>query len=469
MIKEFFIKKIGDKVAKKTKNNLLEIPFYRKRLKENNIHLGEVRNITSLEKLETFLNKHKIEWVTEEEMLEMSKDYCLSLSIVPQNKRSWIQASSGYTLATKLLTNTSDVILTRKRVAYTKKDLKEACKIYESLKNLLENDISLTIAIFGRLGDLCGSGTYPFLAISGGYSNVNVKTLYYGLPKNETELLQWLKECKELNISGIIGIPSTLEKLTKISKACDLYFKNLKLVGTGGDRLHKTLIEELYDIGAKIITIGYGAQEVTPLSTVAIGTIFSTILKFPATEGLGVIGNLNYVRITDKNGESVELEEEGHIRVTSPFEGTTLVDYDTKDVGKFINDHFFVRHGNKELKIPFPSLSYEISRLNEHSLRVRERNVYVKDLREIGYLSVGYEFIIGTEDNKLHIFITKPEKEKMMSYLYNLLPSEIAENTYVHIIPTTILSKYLYPAGHYKPHNIANSQITKLLLESVKK
>lgn len=470
MINEFILKKLRNRVAKKAKHNMLNLSFYKRKLRANNIPLNTVRNITSLEKLEKFLDKYKIEWVTEKELIEMSDTYSLPLSLVSQEERTWIQASSGYTFSAKLLLeNEKNIPITRKRVAYTRKDLKSACKVYEGLEELLKGDLYRSVAIFGRLGDLCGSGTYPFLALSGNYIKLKVKTLYFGIPRSDSETLQWLKECRELNITGMIGIPSTLKKIVNVARSNDIFFDNLKLVGTGGDSLPRKLIEELYEIGAQLITIGWGAQEIAPLSTVAIGNVFSVNPSFPSTEGMGILGTLYFVRITDKNGESIDEEEEGYIRITSPFQGTTLIDYNTEDIGKFIADSYIVCHKNKNIKVPFPLLDYNISRSKEHSFRILEKNVYIKDLREICYSCVGYEYLLGIKDNFLHIYIGNNNlrhKEKIKEYLANLLPFDVLRNTYIKVIPRQILLRYLYPQKHYKPHNIVGNEIV-LQLEKI--
>ena len=164
-----------------------------------------------------FLNKYKeVTWISEHELLLMSDTYGLQLSRVPQQERVWVQASSGYNLS-KIIENGNFRVITRKRVAYTKGDLLRACKLFEMLSDIFPKQTP-TIAIFGRLGDLCGSGTYPFLVLSGNYLKFKCRTLYFGIPQNEVQALQWLKEISDLKIDGIIGIPSTLDLLTKIAK-----------------------------------------------------------------------------------------------------------------------------------------------------------------------------------------------------------------------------------------------------------
>jgi phenylacetate-coenzyme A ligase PaaK-like adenylate-forming protein len=450
---EWFAKRAADKVAKRTKKAFLKIPFYRRKLRENNIPFNVVRSITSFVKLENFLNKYRnVEWISEDEMIKMSDDYCLPLSFVAPEERCWVQASSGYTLSEKMVLNSEkDLHITRKRVAYTKKDLETASKIFEGLVEILPNGSSL--AIFGRLGDLCGSGTYPFLAISGNYTKLKVKTLYFGIPQNEDEAYQWLRECESLRISGMIGIPSTLERLTSVAKFHNLHFTNLKLVGTGGHKLSKKLVEQLCQFGAKVITIGYGAQEIAPLANVAFGNVYSEISSFPPMGGMGVLGTLYYLRITDKNGETVSDGENGFIRVTSPFDGTTLIDYNTNDLGKIIERKYAVWWKGKSVTLPFPLLDYDINRSQENALRVLERNVYTKDITELCCSFVGYRFLIGVKNNNLlYIYVDDPDKvENLRERLANFLPSDILKNTRVEAIPKQILQKYLHPKDIINP------------------
>ena len=459
-IAERFIKKI----AKKAKAALLQIPFYRKKLKKNGISFYEVRRINSIERLTAFLNKYKeVTWISEHELLLMSDTYGLQLSRVPQQERVWVQASSGYNLS-KIIENGNFRVITRKRIAYTKGDLLRACKLFEMLSDIFPKQTP-TIAIFGRLGDLCGSGTYPFLVLSGNYLKFKCRTLYFGIPQNEVQALQWLKEISDLKIDGIIGIPSTLDLLTKIAKEHGLFFEKLKLVGSGGDKIHKGVINSLIELGANIITVGYGAQEVAPLSTVAIGVPYSELKELPATQGLRVLGNLCFVRITDKRGESVDQGEEGYIRITTPFDGTTLIDYNINDIGRLISHEYSIYYKGKSVNVPFPLLDYRISRAQEHAFSVQARIVYTRDLQEVCNLVAGYNYLLGSDNERLYIFITtNHDPEFLLVRLKHALPHEIFKNVEVIQVPEHILHRYLYPANHYKPHNILDQkQLTDIL------
>jgi len=79
---------------------LLSIPFYREKLRENSIDLHEVRRIDTIGKLDAFLQKCKVNWVEGEDLIK--GDFSSHLSLVPKNKRTWVQYSSGYMLVERL-------------------------------------------------------------------------------------------------------------------------------------------------------------------------------------------------------------------------------------------------------------------------------------------------------------------------------------------------------------------------------
>ncbi|MDW8004844.1 MAG: hypothetical protein RMI04_08560 [Thermofilaceae archaeon] len=146
--------------------------------------------------------------------------------------------------------------------------------------------------------------------------------------------------------------------------------------------------------------------------------------------------------------------------MTSPFEGTSLIDYNTYDVGKFVEREYITIYKGKDIKLPFPMLGYDINRSNENALRILEKNVYTKDILEICYPYVGYNFIVATEDNFLYIFISDSKREKdIEEKMANLLPSDVFKNTRIEVIARHILEKYLHPKGHYKPHNVLHPDV----------
>ncbi|MDW8004842.1 MAG: hypothetical protein RMI04_08550 [Thermofilaceae archaeon] len=101
---EMFVKRAADKVAKRARQALMQIPFYRRKMRDNKISINEVRGINFLARLDNFLNKYRnVQWITENEMIGMSDRYSSDLSLVPEKERVWVQASSGYTLSTRML------------------------------------------------------------------------------------------------------------------------------------------------------------------------------------------------------------------------------------------------------------------------------------------------------------------------------------------------------------------------------
>lgn len=96
----WFVKRRRDLVAKKVRRALLSIPFYREKLKKNSIDLYEVRGINTIEKLDAFLQKHRVNWVEGGDLI--GEDFSSHLGLAPKSERTWVQYSSGYTLSERL-------------------------------------------------------------------------------------------------------------------------------------------------------------------------------------------------------------------------------------------------------------------------------------------------------------------------------------------------------------------------------
>ncbi len=472
------IRKKTNEVAKQAREALLSIPFYQKKLKHYNVPKKEVRKIRDIETLSEFLDKYSyVPWVSENDL--MNYDFSAKLSRVPLEKRTWLQATSGYFLAEKISSpylkdSTEEIlkIISRKKVAFTKKDVKKVVNtVIKSRLKELTGTSTPTLAIIARFGDLCGSGTYPLLTLAGNFLKYNPKVLYYGEPKNSNQLLQWAYELYKINPEGILTTPIMIEKLYKTLEENLSFtsFSNLKFISLGAMRPLKSSLDASCKIGAKIIINGYGLQEVAPLGIVAQGILFSSIKKIPPTDGLITLGSLYFVRIVDKEGKTVNPGEKGTIRITSPFEGTTLIDYDTKDIGKLVALNSLITYHNKNFKVPWPLLDINITRSIEHSIDVVEHRVDTVLLEELCSSVDGYSFLVGSDIKNLYIFFKDDvpnEKIEKFKKMINLsLPEEVVANTKICKIPKEVMNKFLHPIEHYKPHNFLkeSSKIKELI------
>ena len=183
-----------------------------------------------------------------------------------------------------------------------------------------------------------------------------------------------------------------------------------------------------------------------------------------------VMGNLCHVRVVDKNGENVDEGEEGEVRITSPFEGTSLIDYAPGDVTKLLSSNSTVEFKGWKINIPYPLLSWDIRRREENPcVRIREHPLSLNIVSEILSSHLGYNFAI-----------LKPTTS---DELLLLVPSNIRENAYNeicqkirYIVPHPLLynlvnvkkvneeklRKIVYPGFHHKPHNIILSPSKEL-------
>jgi phenylacetate-coenzyme A ligase PaaK-like adenylate-forming protein len=472
-IASWYMRKKQDILAKKVRNAILSIPFYREKIKKNSIDLQEVKRINSLEKLDNFLQKHKIKWLENTDLI--GNDFSSHLSLVPKNKRTWIQTSSGYSLVEELRKNENFIEsaqkIKRKKVAFTERDLNLVIKeVYlQGLKRLVPDNPMPAISIFSRMYIYGGSGTYPFATLVRISQKFPLRVLPYGEPLSEEQLCNYVLDSIENNTNGIITTPSILSDIGKFMVENKLQYKNLKYIGMGGFKPTKEVINLGHEIGAKLIIDAYSVQECMPLGCIASGVISSEEKNWEADEGLRVMGNLCYVRVVDKNGENVSEGEEGEIRITSPFEGTFLIDYSPGDVTKLLSYHSAVNLNGQKIKLPFPLLSYDIKRKEENEyVKIKEYPISIPILSEILMSYVGYNFAIYKPKSKDELILLIPnnlkeenyqEMQKKIRYtIYPLLYGSVKfqkkdENQ---------LRKIVFPNFHHKPHNMILSPSKQL-------
>lgn len=463
---EKFAARSANKVARRVRKALMQIPFYRQKLQDNKIPISEVRGIDSVAKLERFLNKYRgVKWVSDEDLI--NNDFSLKLSLVPQSERIWVQSSSGYEASSQALKfglkgNEQFLMnfIAKKKVAFTRNDLKMVIDIVykRGLEDLVAHFASPTIALFGTMGVMHGSGTFPLIGISGGYADIRVKTLYFGIPLNELQTLQWVSEAKSSGVCGIISNVRSLDLITDVALSKGVNFENLFFVAVGGDPVPEPLIKRCHEIGAKIVVVGYSVQEVVPLGAIARGVVSSVLKEFPVTSGLVILGNLCFVRITDKEGFSVNAGEKGIIKITAPFEGATLIDYNTHDIGRFIDIQANLLYRGRQFLAPYPILGLDIRREAEHTLRVVGNNIPTYVLYNLCYEVLNHDFLLGTDSQKLYVFLTNNTPKDIISQLKNslrmVIPQERTDYLEVRVVSRELLRKCVYPAGHHKPHNV---------------
>jgi len=459
-----------NRIAKKVRNALLSISFYRKKLKENSVNLREVKRINSIEKLDRFLQKYgKVSWVTERDLI--GSNFSSHLSLVQKNERIWIQMSSGYSLIEKVKKG-EDFFETvkkfrRKKVAFTESDLQHIIEeVYlRGLRKLYSNfDGVPTISIFGRLVVYGGSGTYPFASLVKLMDKFPVRILPYSEPFSEEQTYEFLLDSIENGTNGIIATPSVIGKMGKLAMEKGLIYPCLTYVGIGGFKPSKKVVELAHHMGAKLVINGYSVQECMPLGCVASGVMSSEDKQWETSPGLMVLGNLCYVRIVDKNGENVSEGEEGEIRITSPFEGTFLLDYAPGDVTTLVSLMSSIEWKRWRLRIPFPILSYDIVRRDEKQfVKVSEFFVSLSNLCEVLSAHVGYEFLIYNSRlrQKLMIFIPKDVTRKDYENIKRKIRYISCRVTFGDIrilrIERDLLKRVVYPYDHHKPHNIAKT------------
>ncbi|MFH8086583.1 MAG: hypothetical protein QW609_02060, partial [Candidatus Aenigmatarchaeota archaeon] len=450
-------------IAKKVREAILSIPFYRQKVKENSIELHEIKKIDSVERLDKFLQTHKINWVEPTDLI--GNGFSSHLSIAPKNKRTWIQTSSGYSLVEKLRNNENFLEsvqkFKRKKVAFTEKDLESVIKeIYlPGLKKLFPNSSVPTISIFSRIYVWGGSGMYPFAALGRISRSFPLRVLPYGEPLSQEQLCEYVLDSMENNTNGILTIPSILEDIGKFMTERGLKYRDLKYIGMGGFKPTKEVINLGHEIGAKIIIDAYSVQECMPLGCIASGTISSEDKNWETSEGLMVMGNLCHVRVVDKNGENVSEGEEGEIRITSPFEGTFLIDYAPGDIGKLLSYTSSVSLDRLRLNLPFPLLSYDIRRKEENEyIKIKGYQVSKHILKEILMSHMGYNFAIYTPELAEEVVVLLPKNIEEKSYeemcrkvRYTLYPL-IYDSIKFKKIDESKLKKIVFPSLHHKPH-----------------
>ncbi|MEM2440731.1 MAG: hypothetical protein QW493_05925 [Candidatus Bathyarchaeia archaeon] len=474
-IAPFYAKIKRNSIAKKVRNALLSIPFYRKKLRENSIELYEVRKINSIEKLDKFLQKYNVSWVEGTDL--MGNDFSSHLSLVPGSKRTWIQVSSGYSLVEKLRSGESflEAIqkFKRKKIAYTQKDVNLVIKeLYlRGLKRFFANLPTSTpaVAIFSRMYIYGGSGTYPFASLTRVSQKIPLRVLPYGEPLSQEQLCDYVFDSIENDANGILITPSILNNIGSFMVENKLRYKNLMFIGTGGFKPSKEVIELGHEIGAKIVIDAYGAQECMPLGCVAYGIISSVDKNWEASDGLMVMGNLCHVRVVDENGENVDEGEEGEIKITSPFEGTCLIDYAPGDVTRLLGYSTTITLNNQKIKLPFPSLSIDIKRKHESGyVKIKEYPVSIDILKEILTSYFGYNFAICKPQSKEELLILVPNsveekscEEMFQKIRYSLCPL-IYDSIKIKRIDETKLRNIVFPSLQFKPHNLILSPSKEL-------
>ncbi|MEM5834328.1 MAG: hypothetical protein QXQ69_00585 [Candidatus Aenigmatarchaeota archaeon] len=472
-IASWYVKRKRNEIAKKVRKAMLSIPFYKQQIKKNSIDLHEVREINSIEKLDKFLQKHKINWLESTEL--MRNDFSSHLSLAPTNKRIWVQVSSGYSLVEKLRSGENFLEsvqkFKRKKVAFTQKDLELVIKeVYlRGAKRIASNDSIPTISIFSRMYIYGGSGTYPFAALVRVSQKFPLRILPYGEPLSQEQLCDYVLDSVENNTNWIITTPSILSDIGRFMVENNLRYRNLRYVGMGGFKPSKEVVNLGHEIGAKIIIDAYSVQECMPLGCIASGTISSEDKNWETNEGLMVMGNLCHVRVVDKNGENVSEGEEGEIRITSPFEGTFLIDYAPGDIGKLLSYTSSVSLDSSRVNLPFPLLSYDIRRKEENEyVKIKEYPVSVGILKEILTSYVDYNFAICKPQTKGELLILIPSNIEERNYeemckkiRYTVCPLRYSLLRFKKIDESK-LKKIVFPSLHHKPHNLILSPSKEL-------
>ncbi|MEM3875388.1 MAG: hypothetical protein QXU45_09695 [Candidatus Bathyarchaeia archaeon] len=464
-VSSWFVKRRRDLVAKKVRRALLSIPFYREKLKKNSIGLHEVKGINTIEKLDVFLQKHKIEWVKSEDLID--GDFSSHLSLTPKSERTWVQYSSGYTLVERLRKGEKFLEAARKfrrkKVAFTENDLKLVINEAYSrgLERLFPNNIIPRIAIFSRFYVYGGSGTYPFASLLRISYKRRVIVFPYSEPSSKEQLCDYVLDSIENDTNGIIIPPSTLCDLGDFMVDNNLKYPNLRYIGTGGFKVTKEAVELGHEIGAQLIIDAYSVQECMPLGCIASGTISSLDRNWEPTEGLMVMGNLCHVRVVDRNGENVDEGEEGEIRITSPFEGTTLIDYAPGDVTKLLSYNSAVEFKGWRINLPYALLSYDIKRSHESSyVKIREYPMSLPILNEILATHCSYDYAIFKPQSKDELIILVPESIKKSDFdeicqkIRYIAYPPIYDFVRVKRVKEDKLRRIVYSNIHHKPHNI---------------
>ncbi|MEM2202695.1 MAG: hypothetical protein QW595_03590 [Candidatus Bathyarchaeia archaeon] len=461
----WFVKRRRDLVAKRVRKALLSIPFYREKLKKNSVEFHEVRRINTIEKLDAFLQKYKVNWVEGTDLI--GGDFSSHLSLAPKNERTWVQYSSGYMLVERLRKGEKFLEVARKfrrkKVAFTENDLKLVInEVYSrGLERLYPNNVIPRIAIFSRIHIYLGSGTYPFASLLKLSNKRRLMVLPYGEPLSQEQLSDYVLDSIENGANGLITIPSILKDLGKLMVEYNLKYENLRYIGMGGFRPTREVVDLGHEIGAQLIIDAYSVQECMPLGCIASGTISSLDRSWEPTEGLMVMGNLCHVRVVDKNGENVDEGEEGEIRITSPFEGTTLIDYAPGDVTELLSYNTAVEFKGWRINLPYALLSYDIKRSHESSyVKIREYPMSLPILNEILASHCSYDYAIFKPQSKDELVILVPESIKEGDFdeicrkvRYSTHPL-ICNSIKVKKVKEDKLRRIVYPNIHHKPHNI---------------
>ncbi|MEM5813266.1 MAG: AMP-binding protein [Candidatus Aenigmatarchaeota archaeon] len=473
---KLYIERERNKIAKRARNAILQIPFYREKLKENDIDIWEVKQINTIEKLDRFLEKYGSVISPKPNDL-MGKNFSQHLSMVDPKYRIWVQSSSGYTSIEKIRGRYDlkefPKIFKRKTVAYTARDIEEFFNkiLYPSIKTVFKDIETPTIADLAHLyGMPSGSGLYPAVSIPA-FSlkrGIPIRLLCYGEPIGG-RLADYVIETID-KVDAIQTTPAILHDIAKFMTENGLRYNKLELISVGGYKPSKKSVEEAHSIGARIFANLYGAQEVCPFAFIANGVMSSENRRIPPTDGLVVRETFVHVRVVDKYGNNVSEGEEGEIRVTAPFEGTALIDYPVGDITKLISYETETIYNSIEMKIPFPTLSYDIRRKSdERTVKVREYSFNLDIAEEILRHYFGYDYCIvipevaENHDNKNdRIIVLLPDnvndeeiieiEDRLYDFMNPMFKS--LRTIEVERLPPNVLKDIVYPLSHHKPHNI---------------
>ncbi|HDH91372.1 MAG TPA: hypothetical protein ENF38_00295, partial [Candidatus Aenigmarchaeota archaeon] len=398
-----FLKSKTKKFAREVRDALLSLEFYRNKIRENKIPLSRVKEINDLNTLEKFLNEHPIEWVKPDDLV--NDTYSSFLSKAPSSERLFPQSSSGYSVV-------EGRSIGRKKVMFTKRDIKKALEIYKrGMEVLYEKNERPVIGLLGHLNYPSGSGNYPNLGLLllNFLHNKSIIFYSYGAPLTDEHLIGIARMMEEDKVNGVISTPSIVSRLLDIYKPKE----NLRFIAMGGFKPPKEVVEKSRET-ADIVIDGYSVQEVMPLTSIGNGIMSSKWKKLSETEGIVVNGLLCYVRVVDKDGQSVNEGEKGEIRVTTAFEGTSLIDYPTEDETKLLSKNSTYYWRGWKILTPFPLLDYCIKRTGKKDVyRIKEYSVNSTLLESVISDIISYDFHIKIDrrEGRIEIFLPNDLKE----------------------------------------------------------
>jgi len=162
------------------------------------------------------------------------------------------------------------------------------------------------------------------------------------------------------------------------------------------------------------------------------------------------------------------------LKVTSPYEGTTLIDYFIGDYAKIIDTKTKILIKGREVTLNTLVLDWgSIKRIEEKEASIKSNVIELSGITELLLHEFKDGFIIGHNSEALYLFLKKSiiktqTISNVKKVLEEVLPADVGIQIY--IVPDQTFSELYHPLGHHKGHKIIieESFLKKTIEKSIK-